>query len=766
MVETRFYPKFLAQAETFFSTANGYLGMRGNFEEGRPVYQNGTFVNGFYESWPIVYGEEAYGFATTGQTILNVTDSKIIKLYVDDEPFFLPTANLLRFERALDMQNGVLDRDLVWETAAGKQVAIKSRRIVSFQHRHLAAIQYEVTLLNAEAPLIISSQMVNEDTREAEKGDPRRPKGFRDKVLIPRVQRSNSRRIVLSHKTKSSKMSLACGTDHVIETECPYHSETIYDEDGGKVVFAVDAKPGVPVKLIKSISYHTSRSARARELCDRAERTLDRAVRDGFEALQTSQRAYLDDFWLRSDVRFEGDPHLQQAIRFNLFHILQATGRAGGVGVPAKGLTGQGYEGHYFWDTEIYVLPFLIYTSPHIARNLLKFRHSVLDKARQRAREMDHPAGALFPWRTISGDEASAYYAAGSAQYHINADIMYAMRKYVDATGDVAFLHGPGVEMLVGTARLWADLGFYNSRRGGKFCIHGVTGPDEYNTVVNNNTFTNLMARENLWYAAASVRFLQANDPERYAALAHEMELDPAEVKEWHHAAENMYIPFDEELGIHPQDMNFLDRERWDFENRPKDQYPLLLHYHPLVIYRHAVIKQADMVLAMFLLGDEFSFEQKKRNFDYYDPLTTGDSSLSSSIQAIIAYELGYLEKAREYGRYALLMDLADVGGNVKDGCHIASMGGTWMAIVYGIAGMRDYDGVLTFNPRLPREDRRISFPLTVRGRRIQVDIRLGEVSYTLSEGEELTLWHKDEEIKLTRKNPVAKRALCEGESD
>jgi alpha,alpha-trehalose phosphorylase len=764
MVENRFYPKFLAQSETFFSTANGYLGMRGNFEEGRPVYQNGTFVNGFYEAWPIVYGEEAFGYAKTGQTILNVTDSKVIKLYVDDEPFYLPTAHLLKFERALDMKHGTLDREVVWETAPGKQVLIKSRRIVSFEYRHLATISYEITLLNADAPVVISSQMINEDTREAEEDDPRRPRGFRDRVLMPKVQHSDGRRIILGHKTLVSGMTLACGIDHVAETECDFSSETSCKEDLGKVVFSADAKAGVPVRVIKYMTYHTSRSAPTEELSDRAGRTLDRAVRDGFEKLEQSQSRYVGEFWDRSDVQFEGDPYVQQAIRFNLFHILQAAGRAEGVGIPAKGLTGQGYEGHYFWDSETYVVPFLIYTAPRIARNLLTFRHSFLDKARGRAREVNQK-GALFPWRTINGEEASAYYAAGTAQYHINADIMFAVRKYVEATGDIEFLHGPGVEMLVETARLWADLGFYSKRRGGKFCIHGVTGPDEYNAVVDNNAYTNLMARENLCYAASTVRSLQAAKPKRYASLVHETGLEPAELDEWERAAENMYIPYDKKLGIHPQDDSFLDKQRIDLEKLPKDRFPLLLHHHPLVIYRHAVIKQADVVLAMFLLGDEFSLEQKKRNFDFYDPLTTGDSSLSASIQSVVAFELGYLKQALEYARYAALMDLADVGGNVKDGCHIASMGGTWMAIVYGAAGMRDYDGVLSFRPRYPRTDLVVRFPLTVRGCRLQVEIDPQGVTYTLREGERLSLWHEDEEIELTQKKPEVKRARNETKS-
>ena len=347
----------------------------------------------------------------------------------------------------------------------------------------------------------------------------------------------------------------------------------------------------------------------------------------------------------------------------------------------------------------------------------------MLDHARARAQELGH-RGALFPWRTISGEEASAYYAAGTAQYHINADIMYALRKYVNATGDQEFLFECGAEMLVETARLWCSLGFFSPTKGGKFCINGVTGPDEYNTVVNNNTYTNLMARENLRYAVDTVATLKAEKPDILQALITKTGLQPEEADMWARAADNMYVPFDAATGIYPQDDGFLDRQPWDFENTPADRYPLLLFYHPLNIYRSQVIKQADVILAMFLLGHEFSAEAKRRNFDFYDPLTTGDSSLSSCIEAIVALEVGEFDKAVTYMRAALLMDLADVGGNVTDGCHIASMGGTWMAFVYGFGGLRDYDGMLSFRPQRPPEARSsLRFPLTYRGRALEVEI-------------------------------------------
>ena len=427
--------------------------------------------------------------------------------------------------------------------------------------------------------------------------------------------------------------------------------------------------------------------------------------------------------------------------------------------MPAKGLTAA-YDGHYFWDTEIYLLPFLTYTSPKIARNLLTFRYKMLPHARARAKQLGH-RGAMFPWRTISGEEASAYYAAGTAQYHINADIMYALRKYVQATGDEQFLERCGAEMLVETARLWLDLGFYSDTKGGKFCINAVTGPDEYNTVVNNNAYTNLMARENLRYAAQTVETLQAARPDAYDALVHKTALEEPEVEAWKRAADSMYVPYDEKLKIIPQDDDFLDREPWDFQNTPPDRYPLLLFHHPLNIYRKRVIKQADVVLAMFLLGGAFSLEAKKRNFEFYDPLTTGDSSLSSCVEAIIAAQIGDTERAIRYGMAALLMDLADVGGNVKDGCHIASMGGTWMMLTYGLGGMRDDDGMLSFWPsRAPEDNATLRFPLTYRGRLLQVDIGLESAEYTLREGDYLVIRHETEELQLTREMPVAIRQI------
>ncbi len=754
--------RYIAQEESIYTVANGYLGLRGSYDEGRPAAHDETFLNGFYETWPIVYGESAYGFARTGQTMVNVTNSKILRLYVDDEPFDLSRAKVIQFRRALDMQDGAVDREVIWELPSGKCVSITSRRIVSFEHRHLAAISYTVMLLNEPAPVVISSEIFTELGGIAGQGegpeeddDPRKAGKFKGQVLLPTIHRGEGCRVTLSYETKRSRLGMACGIDHVLETELPATSRLLVNERFGQVAFSVDAEPGKPIHLVKFLAYHTSSDGSASELCDRVGWTLDHAVRYGYNALLHGQRKFMDEFWSRSDVIVENEePRVQQCLRFNLFHLLQASARADDTGIPAKGLTGQAYEGHYFWDSEIYVLPFLTYTNPRWARNELLFRYSILDKARERARDVNQK-GALYPWRTINGEEASAYYAAGTAQYHINADIIYAMRKYVEVTGDTDFLHDYGAEMLVETARLWVDLGFYGANGDKHFHIHGVTGPDEYNAVVDDNLYTNMMARENLLYAAATLESLQDEHPTRYASLVRKLGIEPNEINAWKQAADAMYIPYDESLGIHLQDDDFLKKKSWDLASTPRNRFPLLLYYHPLVIYRHQVIKQADVVLAMFLLGHHFSPDQKRRNYDFYDPITTGDSSLSACIQSIVASEIGYREQALDYFRYALLMDLADVGGNVRDGIHIASTGGTWMAIVYGFAGLRDQGGVLSFRPHLPAATTRLCFPLTVLGHRLEVDIRHDEVTYTLREGTSLTIYHGDHPVHIERNAPV-----------
>ncbi len=743
LVETTYRSDDLGTTETLFSVANGYLGMRGNPEEGRDAIAHGTFINGFHETWPIRHAEAAFGFARTGQTIVNVPDAKLMKLYVDDEPLILGTSELESYERSLDFREGILRRSLVWRTPAGKQVLVESTRMVSMTQRHLAVLTLEVTMLTGDAPIVISSQLLNrQDGKDeyyvpyeamGEGTDPRKAAAFDERVLLPRAHYVRDDRMLLGYQCAQSRMTIAVAADHHLETTDETETILSGDEDLGKMVFRIEAHEGNKVRLEKLVTYHTSRGVPVRELSDRCDRTLDRAERHTPVHYLAEQRDWYDTFWAASDVEVE-DEEIQQAIRFNLFTVAQNSARADRQGVPAKGVTGSGYEGHYFWDAEIYVIPFVTFTQPHVARNLLHFRNRMLPAARARAREMAQ-SGALFPWRTINGEEASAYYAAGSAQMHINADIAYALMQYVGATNDTGFLVRDGVDLLVETARMWAELGFWRTNGASStFHIHGVTGPDEYTTVVNNNLFTNVMARYNLEKAALVVERIEKNHPADFDKLVHRIGIKDDEVDEWRRCAEGMAIPFDEGLGIHPQDDFFLDREVWDLSRTPPELRPLMLHYHPLVIYRFQVLKQADVVLAMFLHGDRFSEEQKKANFEYYDPITTGDSTLSAVVQSIISAEVGYHDSAMDYFRQALYVDLADLHENTVDGLHVASAGGVWSALVFGFAGMGDRNGRLSFDPRLPVGWPSLRFRIAWRGSRLLVELSQDQLSISVVE--------------------------------
>ena len=742
IIETAYSDGSLARAENLFALSNGYLGVRGTFEERRPAVNPGTFVNGLHETWPITYAEPAYGLAHTGQTMVSAPDATPLCLYFDDEPLFLPTARMPEYRRSLDMRDGVLTRDLVWAADSGKHVRVNSARLVSLEERHLVAMRYVVTPLDHDAPVAVSSRLVNRQNAQcAPAGDVQDPRSARVLLHSPLVEaltRHDGERLVVGYHTTNSGMTLGVGFDHVIETASPIRTEMCSNGDGPELLITVDAQAGVPIVVTKYAAYHSSREVPPAELVARCERTLNRAVASGFDRLAVKQREQLDRFWDHADVRVETDhegTRTQQAIRWNLYQVAQATWCSQGSGVPARGLTGLAYDGHHFWDSEIWVLPFLSHTQPRMARNLLRFRRSMLPRARVRAREMSQ-RGALFPWRTINGHEASANYQAGTAQYHINADIAFALVHYVDVRDDKDFLASLGAEMLVETARLWEDLGFFG--QDGMFHIHGVTGPDEYTTVVNDNTYTNLMARENLRSAAQTARWLQSERTEDYIALAESLHLETAEIDAWEAAAASMYVPYDTKRGIHPQDHAFLDREVWDLENTPPEQFPLLLHHHPLVIYRFQVIKQADIVLAMFLLGSDFTSDQKLRNFDYYDNLTTGDSSLSACMQSIIATEVGRYEQAYRYFRHGLFMDLADAAGNSVDGVHIAAAAGVWLSLAYGFGGMRDSGGRLSFSPHLPEQWQSLEFSVRFQDRQLRLHLTADEERYLIEEGEPL----------------------------
>jgi alpha,alpha-trehalose phosphorylase len=726
--------------ESVFALANGHIGMRGSFEEGEPVVVPGTYLNGFFEERPLPYAEAGYGFPEQGQTVVNVTDGKLIRLLVRDSPLDLNYGEIIEHRRSLDLRAGVLRRETEWRSPSGRQVRVTSTRLVSLVRRSIAAIEYQVENADDQGDLYVALQsdlLANGDVTATESGDPRAAAALA-RPLQSEQAVARGRRAVLVHHTRRSGLRMAAGMEHVVEVPDLSSEEIEANGDLARYTLAARIPQGGALKVVKFLAYGWSSRRSGAALRDQVEGALATAKLAGFERLLREQRELLDQHWDEADVEIDGDDELQQAVRVAMFHVLQAGLRAERQPIPAKGLTGPGYDGHTFWDTEAYVLPVLTYIAPLAARDALRWRHSTLELARERARLLGH-RGAAFPWRTIRGEETSGYWPAGTAAFHINADIADAVVRYHHATQDEDFDRDFGSELLIETARLWASLGHFDPEHG--FRIDGVTGPDEYTAVVDNNVFTNLMAQRNLREAARAV----ARQPDTAARLGVTRE----EVGEWERAAALMAVPYDTQRGVHMQSDGFTHHEEWDFAGTPPDKYPLLLHYPYFEIYRRQVIKQADLVMALHLRGDAFSLEEKIADFAYYEARTVRDSSLSAAQQAVVAAETGHVELAYDYWGEAALADLQNLHKNSGYGLHIASLAGAWTVAVAGFGGMRDHGGQLTFAPRLPERLRRLRFRVVFGGRCLIVTVEPEKATYRVADGDPLDIRHHGRQVTV-----------------
>ncbi len=733
----------LAHTESVLALSNGHIGLRGNLDEGEPHVIPGSYLNGFFETVPMPHAEAGYGYPEEAQSLINVTNGKLLRLLVDDEPFDVRYGTLLHHRRELDMRAGVLRREVEWVSPAGKGVRIRSTRLVSFSHRAVAAVQYQVEPIDESARVVVQSSVVANEPVPEQRNDPRAAAALRA-PLVSEYHRHHDLEASLGHRTRRSGLGMAAALDHIVDGPEGTLTQSESEPDLARVTVSTELEPGQTLTVVKLIAYGWSSVRSMPALRDQVDAALAGARRTGWDGLVREQRAYFDDIWDRADIEVDGDPQLQQALRFAIFQVVQAAGRVEERAIPAKGLTGRGYDGHTFWDMETYVLHALTYTSPRAARQALLWRHSTLDLARQRARVL-RLRGAAFPWRTIRGEECSGYWPAGTAAFHINADIADAVRRYVAATDDTAFEQGPGLELLVETARLWRSLGHHDLE--GNFRIDGVTGPDEYTGVVDNNVYTNLMAAKNLRSAAEAAT--------RYPERASELGVDDDEIESWRMAASTMSVPYDNELGVTQQSEGFTRYRHWDFEATREGEYPLLLHYPYYLLYSSQVVKQADLVFALLVCDECFTAEQKRRDFDYYEAITVRDSSLSATVQAIVAAEVGHIDLAWEYFRETAYVDLWDLSGNTDDGLHLASLAGAGLVAVVGFGGMRDNGEVLTFAPRLPEPLTRLTFRLEYRGRRLRVEVHRDGARYELVSGPPLETFHHGRHIELRQGEPM-----------
>lgn len=735
--ECHLHLEVLAQAESVFALTNGHIGLRGNLDEGEPHGLPCTYLNSVYELRPLPYAEVAYGYPESGQTVINVTNGKLIRLLVDDEPFDVRYGRLREHERVLDLRAGTLTRRALWVSPAGCAVRVTSIRLVSFTHRAIAAIAYEVEPVEGPLRVVVQSELVANESLPDLGRDPRSAAVLESPLALEEhvVQGAAA---VMVHHTKVSNLRVAAAMDHEIDGPPDTRVDHSGAGDVARVTVAAHLEEEQSLRLVKYLAYGWSSQRSRPALHDQVVAALADARLTGWDGLLAEQRAFLDDYWDGADVEVDGDAEVQQAVRFGLFHVLQAGARAERRPIPAKGLTGPGYGGHTFWDTETFVLPLLTYTRPQAACDALCWRRATLPLAEAHAKSLGWQ-GAAFPWRTIAGEESSGYWPAGTAAVHINADIADAVVRYLDATEDGEFEADIALPLLVATARLWRSFGQHDL--DGRFRIDGVTGPDEYSALADNNVYTNLMAQQGL-RAAADVAA-------RHPDLAEALGVSQEEMASWRDAAAAMVIPYDERLGVHSQTEGFTDHARWDFAATSPDQYPLMLHFPYLDLYRKQVVKQADLVLGMHLCGEAFSAEEKARNFAYYETLTVRDSSLSAATQAVLAAEVGQLELAHDYLGEAALIDLGDLHHNTRDGLHMASLAGAWIALVGGLGGMRAKGGKVSFAPRLPGGISRLAFRLRYRGRRLKVTATADDATYERLNGPPLVITHHGEELRL-----------------
>jgi alpha,alpha-trehalose phosphorylase len=717
--------------ETLFSTANGYIGVRGSFEEG--VNENvpsvrGIYINGFYESEEIVYGEKLFGFPDRSQSILNVIDTQQIKLTFNGEIFSMFQGEVLDYERELDFKKGIATRKVTWKSPKGDEVQLTFRRLASFLQKELFLMEVTATALNFEGTIAITSTINGDVSNIVSEDDPRVGTSNAKALHVVALETVNNSSFVMA-KTKHSKLSVVGGIAHScsvkLSEKIKKESELITHTFSGKI------KKGEVITFTKYAVY-TDTKRHPKELKEN-EKILLKCTKHPFSYFEKAQETYLSNYWESTDVQIEGDQKLQQGIRFNIFHLLQSVGKDAWSNISAKGLSGEGYEGHYFWDTEIYIFPFFLFTNPKLAKNLLNYRYTILNSARERAKQMGHTIGALYPWRTIAGDECSPFFPAGTAQYHINVDIAYSLIQYYTVSEDSEFMVSKGMEMLIEIARLMHHIGHYNLE--GKFCIDAVTGPDEYTCIVNNNYYTNVLTKNLFLQIGIIFNELNKSHHPELEKLEKKLEFKTSELKAFKKAGLKMNLPYDKERDLHPQDDSFFNKKMWDFKNTPKANYPLLLNYHPLTLYRHQVCKQADTILGHFLLENESNLKTIANDYNYYEKITTHDSSLSTCIFSIMANRIGAYEKAYAYFMNTARLDIDNLHHNTKDGIHTASMGGSWMSIVFGFAGMRVVNGVLNFHPHLPKKWKSLDFKIQFKGRKLNCHLEGNTIQIKLEEG-------------------------------
>ncbi|MGC1244424.1 MAG: glycoside hydrolase family 65 protein [Chryseosolibacter sp.] len=751
IIEEGFDPHYNKISESVFSIGNGRMGQRANFEEdysGETL--RGSYVAGVYYPDKTRVGWWKNGYPEYFAKVLNAPNWIGIHVSVDSQKLDLAKCKVEGFRRVLDMRTGLLSRSFAATFSDGKKVKVESKRFCSMAQGEIGAIRYSITPLNFSAKMTFSiyadADVVNEDANYDEK--------FWEEVS----KEATEGRALVTAQTKKTLFHVTTGIHYVIETD---GKKAVVDrinvekreKYAGNVV-QMNVKEGAETVIYKYAAVLSSENHPKGQLVRHCHQVLDEAVAKGFDKLYEEHAKVWEHKWGECDITIEGDVAAQQGIRFNIFQLTQTyTGEDERLNIGPKGFTGEKYGGSTYWDTEAYCLPFYLGTAEQkVARNLLVYRYKHLQKAIENARKLGFTDGAaLYPMVTMNGEECHNEWEITFEEIHRNGAIAFAIFDYIRYTDDEQYLSEYGLEVLIGISRFWTQRINWSSHKN-KYVMLGVTGPNEYENNVSNNWYTNTIAVWTLKYTQQAIDFVRKDNPDRFQEIVRNTSFNEgSEVGKWKDIVEKMYYPADEKRGLFLQQDGFLDKELLKVTDLKPEDRPINQKWSWDRILRSCFIKQADVLQGLYLLEDEFTVAQIRENFDFYEPMTVHESSLSPCVHAILASKLGYKQKAYEFYLRTARLDLDDYNNDTEDGCHITSMAGTWLSVTKGFGGMRIKDGKLSFNPFLPEQWKSYSFRLEFRDRVIKVKVTREGTQTMLESGEPMDIYLKDEVVHLKR---------------
>lgn len=728
IIETEFTAENQCGSESIFSIGNGKMGQRANFEEkysGESL--QGSYVAGVYYPDKTRVGWWKNGYPEYFAKVLNSPNWIGIDIVVDDVELDLAKCKVSEFNRTLDMQHGILERSFIATLEGDKQIKVVAQRFVSIVDDEIGLIKYQVTPLNFDGVIKVSPY-IDTDVRNEDSN-------YDEDFWLP-VNNSVSDIVSqISVKTKKLDFVVSAAMRYDLFLNQNRYESEIKTTESKRFVGnsqSVNCKQNDTVSVYKYVSVLSNLNHKPEVISENAIKVLNSAYTKGYDKLLSEHKNAWLDKWKTSDIKIEGDIPAQQGIRFNIFQLNQTyTGTDSRLNVGPKGFTGEKYGGSTYWDTEAYCIPFFLSTSPQdVSRNLLKYRHNHLNRAIENAGKLGFNNGAaLYPMVTMNGEECHNEWEITFEEIHRNGAIAYGIYNYINYTGDKEYLALYGLEVLIGIARFWAQRVSFSAQKN-KYVMLGVTGPNEYDNNVDNNWYTNTLAQWCMKYAIESYTFVKETTSEQYNKVMKTTKFDESEIADWEKIINNMYFPEDINRGIFLQQDNYLDKELKTVADLKPEEKPINQHWSWDRILRSCYIKQADVLQGLFFFEDRYDHDTLKRNYDFYEPRTVHESSLSPCVYSIMASKIGYAEDAYKLYLRTSRLDLDDYNKEVHEGLHITSMAGTWMSVVYGFGGMRVKDNKLVFNPSTPANWKSYSFKVNFR--KNIIDIKISDNSITI----------------------------------